>query len=95
MNFAKVTNTKFRIDNKLFHRVYQTQKLKSGLIRIYNVKTGAILFNNLNFLDVKCENKNCSLEYLQDIIYNRSCVCKDLEDEEYKIFDLSFDNTFE
>ena len=41
-------------------------------------------------------DKSATFESLQKVIYNFECICDpDLEDTDYKIFDESFDNTFE
>lgn len=96
MNFEIVTNSRFKIGIDFYKRIYQAKLLADGTVRIFNIYTGEILFNNLDLSTTTVNGQPATFEGLQEIIYNFECACDpDLEDTDYKIFDESFDNTFE
>ena len=96
MNFEIVTNSRFKIGIDFYKRIYQAKLLADGTVRIFNIYTSEILFNNLDLSTTTVNGQQATFENLQEIIYNFECACDpDLEDTDYKIFDESFDNTFE
>jgi len=97
MNFEILSNTRFKIGVDYYKRIYQVQKKRNGKIKIRNILTGEILFDNLEFNQVTINGQPLTnIDDLQNIIYNFSCICDhDLEDENFRIFDNTFDNTFE
>ena len=96
MNFEIVTNSRFKIGIDFYKRIYQAKLLSDGTVNIFNIYTGKTLFNNLDLSTTSVNGQPATFENLQEIIYNFECTCNpDLEDTDYKIFDESFDNTFE
>lgn len=96
-NFKIATNTRFTVDIDLYPRAYSVQKKRNGKIRITNVLDGSILFDNLRLDEILIDgNPIQNTQKLQDVVFNSSCYCdSEHEDEDYKIFDDSFDQTFE
>lgn len=96
MDFVIYTNTRFRVGIDIYPRMYQAVQKRNGLIRIRHIRSGFILFDNLSLSDIQVEGVPAqNLNDLQTILYNRSCECSDMPDEGVRIFDLSFDPTFE
>lgn len=97
MNFQDYTIQRFKLGIDLLRREYQVSENKDGTLKIWSVITGKVLFQNLDPLTVLVNGvPMSSLDQLQKIIYNSSCECSgETDDSENKIFDLTFDNTFE
>ena len=96
MNFEIVTNSRFKIGIDFYKRIYQAKLLSDGTVNIFNIYTGKTLFNNLDLSTTSVNGQPATFESLQEVIYNFECACNpDLEDTDFKIFDESFDNTFE
>lgn len=98
MNIELFSNQLFKVGFDYYQRTYSVLKKTNGLIQMKNAMNGDVLFDNLNPSDLKIEGVPMqNLEQLQDVVFNRSCVC-DLEDtipSPFKYFDFSFDETFE
>lgn len=97
MNFKIVTNTKFSVGIDFHKRIYSVQEKKDGTIKITSSLDGSVLFDKLNASEIVIDNFPMqNISDLQNIVFNRSCICDpDKEDEDYKIFDDSFDKKFE
>lgn len=97
MNFKIVTNGRFTADIDFYKRTYYVLQKSNGLIKISNVLNGKILFDNLNPADITIDGIQMTrIDELQNVVYNKSCYCDpNNEDEDYKIFDKTFDKTFE
>ena len=96
-NFKIVTNKRFTVDANFYRRSYTILKKSSGLIKITNVNNGKVLFDNLNPDDIYIDDVlMTNTKQLQDIVFNSNCYCDpDNEDNDYTIFDKTFDKTFE
>jgi hypothetical protein len=89
MNFKIVTNSRFTADIDFYKRTYYVLQKSNGLIKISNVLSGKILFDNLNPADITIDGILMThIDELQNVVYNN-------EDEDFKIFDKTFDKTFE
>ena len=98
MNFEIVTIKRFKVNNlDFYYRIYAVIKKKNELLKITNIMNGDVLFDNLNPDDVLINNNPMrNLQELKDVIFNSKCNCSDEKDDgELKIFDLTFDKTFE
>ena len=96
MNFEIVTNSRFKIGIDFYNRIYKAKLLSDGAVKIFNIYTGKTLFSNLDLSTITVNGQLATFESLQEVIYNFECICDpDLEDTDYKIFDESFDKTFE
>lgn len=96
MNFEIITNSRFKIGLDFYQRLYQVKVKANGLLQLVNIQNRKILFDNLNLADLTVNGLPATLKNLQDVIYNFDCACDpSFDDSLYKIFDLSFDNTFE
>lgn len=96
MNFKIITNSKFAVDVDFYKRTYYVLQKSNGKIKISNVLNGKILFDNLNPADIKINgNPMIKIDELQSIVYNTSCYCDPDLTDDYKIFDKTFDKTFE
>ena len=93
--FSK-TLFKWGIDFK--KRTFAAYEKKNGLIKITNIITGEILAEDLDINSLTSGGSALSgFEELQDIIFNKACLCSEDPEPEipFKIFDLSFDTSFE
>ncbi|SHJ20171.1 hypothetical protein SAMN05443429_11222 [Cruoricaptor ignavus] len=99
MDFRIIDYKTFRVGIDYYARIYSARDLK-GLVTIDNILTGGVLFKNIPFdsITVNGEKIN-SINQLTDVLYNYNCVCEYRHEpgevDEMKIFDLSFDDTFE
>jgi hypothetical protein len=102
-NFTLIGAFTFKVDSaRSYRRVYSvTLKRKAGqepTVRIKNVHTGSILFENLLLSEILIEGQPMqNLEQLRRIVYNFSCDCDGEEPpiDDNGIFDDTFDDTFE
>lgn len=97
MNFEIITNTRFKVGVDIYNRIYQVVQKNNGLLKLVNVTTGKILYDNLDPENITINGSAMnSIEELQEVVYNRQCECdSELDDDNYRIFDMSFDETFE
>lgn len=97
MNFESLTIQRFKVGVDIYKRIYQVAQKNNGKLRVYSVIDGAILFDNLNPNEVQIDGvKMRNIDQLQNIIFNKSCVCEnEVDDMDHKIFDRTFDKTFE
>ncbi|CAA7195456.1 hypothetical protein [Chryseobacterium potabilaquae] len=96
MNFKIINSRRFSIGVDLYKRMYYAQIKSNGLIRISHVLSGKILFENVDSDEILIDgNPMLSINELQQIIYNTSCDCDPEAEDEFKIFDRTFDSTFE
>ena len=96
-NFKIATNTRFTVDIDFYKRTYYVLQKSNGKIKISNVLNGSVLFDNLEPTEILIDgNPMISIKELQEVVYNQSCYCDpDNTDDDYKIFDKTFDKTFE
>ncbi len=98
MNFKIVNIKNFAIDVDFYRRVFSVKQKRNGLLIIKNILTGAILIDNLNPGTVTIEGTPLgNIDQLQAVIFNQNCFCEDDGGGggEFKIFDRTFDRTFE
>lgn len=97
MNFEIVTNNIFKIDVDFHRRIFSVLKKTNGLLKFTNALTGFVFMDNVNPEMVFIKNVPLtSLKDLQEIILNQKCLCDDDGGgDEFKIFDRTFDRTFE
>ncbi|RMZ60077.1 hypothetical protein D1632_10840 [Chryseobacterium nematophagum] len=96
MNFKIINSRRFSVGVDVYKRMYYAQIKNNGLIRISHVLSGKVLFDNVDPDEILIDaSLMLSINELQQIIYNTSCDCDSEEEEEFKIFDRTFDNTFE
>lgn len=76
-------------------RAYAAKMTREGKIIIKHVSTGAIV--ELGVLsDILVEGLPATFEDIRKTVFNFSCVClDDGENPDFKIFDYTFDSTFE
>lgn len=96
-NFEVATNSKFTVGIDFYGRQCIVKKTGDNLYQIINIKTKSVIFNDLLWSKIYIEGQPIQkLSDLENIIFNYSCICSDdLDDSYFKIFDESFDNTFE
>ncbi len=97
MNFESYSTKKFKISIDYFLRIFQVLKNRDGSLKLRNVLNSEILFDKLNPETILINgNAMTSIDELQNVVFNSSCICDDdIMPEENKIFDLTFDETFE
>lgn len=103
INFTEYGPYAFQINLAQTHKRVYLVTLRRTIdsvqyVRLKNVNTGLILFEMLSMSDVMIEGvPNASISDLQDLVYNKSCDCKDGEipPDDDGIFDDTFDDTFE
>ena len=97
MNFETVNIRSFKLGIDFYRRVFSVKQKRKGLLIIKNILTGAILIDNLDPQTVLIENLPMqNIEQLQMVIMNQQCLCEeDGDSEDFKIFDRTFDRTFE
>ncbi|MGL5233754.1 MAG: hypothetical protein ACRC8Z_03225 [Empedobacter falsenii] len=97
MNFEVVGNKTFKADVSIYSRNYYATYKRNKKIKIKNLITGETLFDNLNENEILINNQAFSnINDLQDILFNKNCLCDNHnENGKLKIFDGTFDNTFE
>ena len=96
MNFEIIDWRTFSIDGVVYKRLFYARK-RGDLISIVNVLSRKILIADINYDTITIDDEHIqNLNQLEAVLYNKSCVCeKEGEDNEFKIFDETFDNTFE
>ena len=98
MDFSIFSRTRFKAGVEIHHRLYSVYVQRDGRLKIQNIRTGEYLFKDLETASLTVNGQPYNFEALQDVLYHRDCIC-DFPDggggTESKIFDLSFDKTFE
>ena len=98
MNFEVESIRIFRIDDADYKlRIYSVIQKTNGLLKFTNVLNGVVFLDNINPLIITINNEPmANLKELQEVVFNPKCVCTEDDDgAEFKIFDLTFDKTFE
>ena len=95
INITLIDVKAFQIDTAVLPRQFQTILNRSNRIILRNIKTGYRI--NLGVLsNVLIEGQPATLEGIRKIVYNFSCSCTgDGGEIDYKIFGVTFDNTFQ
>ena len=96
MDFSIYTNTRFKTGIDFYPRLYQTNVLRDGSVQIKHVRTGSVLaVLDPNTITIEGQPMQ-SIADLQAVIYNLECDCDPaMDDSLLRIFDMSFDKTFE
>lgn len=97
MNFTIKSKQLFIAGINTYSRKYAVTYKKNEKLKIYSLLTGETLIDNLSESEIQIDNQPyTNIEDLQRILFNKSCICdSDVDDNEFKIFDGSFDETFE
>lgn len=97
MNFTIYTNTRFKAGVDIFNRLYYAILKANNKIKIINALDESILFDNLIPDQILIDGKKMqNIADLEVVIFNKHCVCpSELDDENMRIFDETFDKTFE
>ena len=97
LNFKIFSNTRFSVGVDILLRRYQAVEKRNGLIKIRDISSGAILYDNLSLTSILIDGQRITnIAELQKVIFNVECFCDPEEsDGDFKIFDLTFDHTFE
>lgn len=108
MDFKIVNTTTFRVGIDYHRRSFVVKQHRDGTLNIHHV-TGAVLYEHLHPAEVSIDGTPIpyavvdgriilNLAPLQDVLYSRACICDHSggeDPQESKIFDLSFDPSFE
>lgn len=97
MNFETYTIQRFKVGVDYYKRTYQVYVSKSGKITVKNVLNGSYLLFAAAPETIQINGEPMTdIADLQKLVYNQKCVCTNENDDgDWKIFDLTFDNTFE
>lgn len=100
MNFEILDHKRFKIDNNTFHRLYKIRIRPNGKITIYNAKDGSVLKDNIDLNSLKIQGvRLVNIEDLEKITFVSDCYSSPTITPttpiKTKIFDRTFDNTFE
>lgn len=96
INFILVNNSRFTAGVDFYRRIYYVLQKSNGKIKISSVLNGSVLFDNLDPGEILINSSAMTnIKELQDVIYNSSCYCDPDSTDDYKIFDKTFDKTFE
>lgn len=96
MDFSIHTNTRFKVGIDFYLRLYQATVLRDGSVQIRHVRTGSVLAVLDPSTILVDGHPMQSIDDLQAVIYNLECDCDTaLDDNNKRIFDMSFDKTFE
>lgn len=97
-NFSIVSGKRFKLGIDLYFRVYQIILKRNGRYKIRNIKDGSLLLDDVLFSEIYVDGSPIQyLDQIEDVILNSNCDCYDdpPEPEHRKIFDRTFDPTFE
>lgn len=97
-NFEIFSSKRFKIGVDLHFRVYQIILKRNGKYKIRNIKNGSLLLNDILFSEMYIDGEPIQyISQIEDVILNKNCDCSDAppEPEQPKIFDRTFDPTFE
>lgn len=99
MDFKKLSKTKFRAGVDIFSRHYSVTMSRYGTLSIKDLLSSDRILTGLDPASVTLDGQPFNLFDLQDILFNKACICDAPENPqiplEDKIFDLTFDKTFE
>lgn len=97
MNFEVFTNTRFKAGIDVFSRIYYVVEKSNKKLKLVNALDGSILMDNLNPNEVLIHGKPMQhITELEAVVFNKNCHCdSDLDDSNMRIFDETFDPTFE
>lgn len=97
MNFTIFTNTRFKIGVDVFSRLYYVVLKSNNKIKLVNALDSSILKNNINPDEILIDGEKMkNISQLEAVVFNKQCGCdKDKDDAEMRIFDETFDETFE
>lgn len=97
MNFETHTMQRFKVGVDYYKRTYQVYLRKNGKITVKNVLNGSYLLFGADPETIQINGQPMTdIADLQRLIYNQKCVCTiENDDVDWKIFDLTFDKTFE
>lgn len=95
INLNLLSTKAFELDSAVLPRQFQATLNRSNKIILRNIKTGYRI--NLGALsNVTINGLPTSFENIRQLVYNFSCDCDDdTTNPEYKIFDITFSNTFQ
>lgn len=96
MDFSIFSRTRFKAGVEIHFRIFRLTVQRNGLLMIQNIKTGEIIFKDLDPVTVTVVGQPYSFKAMEAVLYHKECIC-DVPDSggDFKIFDLSFDYTFE
>lgn len=97
MNFEIKSKQLFTAGINTYSRKFAVSYKRNGKLKIYNILTAEAIFDDLTEAEIKIDNQPfTNIEDLQKVLFNKSCVCDSvIDNNEFKIFDGSFDSTFE
>ena len=98
MNFTSFSQRYFKIGFDFHLRVFKVVEFPQGKITLVNVYNRNVIVDRVDISDITIDgNSFTTVNDLQDLAFNRSCLCSDIGDipTPFKYFDLSFDNSFE
>lgn len=95
INIYTLDAKSFKIEDSVHPRLFQV-KMKGGIIILRNINTGNLLVLD-NLANIRVDGNPVSIGVLERLVYNYSCSCESYggSEPDYKIFDYTFDNTFE
>lgn len=96
INIAQITSTSFSIENAILPRSFDATMNKYYVVILRDIKT-SYRINLGDLANIRLNGAPVTLEAIKKAVYNYSCL--DCESPtippKFKIFDLTFDNTFE
>lgn len=97
MNFETFTIQRFKVGVDYYKRNYQVFVSKAEKITVKNVLDNSVLLKDAEPETILINGEPMIfVSDLQELVYNQRCVCDDEPDDgDWKIFDQTFDNTFE
>lgn len=97
MNFNVIDKKKFSVDGQQHLRRCFLVKKSNGLVDIRELGNQQNVFEDLSISEIQINGSPIeSLSQLQNIIFYRTCMCRKASAENNKkIFDSTFDKTFE
>jgi hypothetical protein len=99
INIVTLSSVSFELNSEsssaVLPKAYDTRLTRSGSITLYHVITGAVIVLG-DLSDISINGNPATLEEIRQTVFNMSCTCSDNgETPKFKIFDYTFDNTFE
>jgi len=97
MNFSIANIRLFTIGIDFYHRIYTVIQKSNGLLKFTNALDGSIFLDNVNISIITIDgNPAENIKQIQEVIFNQECFCTEEElNDDFKIFDRTFDKTFE
>lgn len=98
INLIPLSETSFELSSgsssAVIPRAYEARITRSNIIIIRHVISGSII--ELGILsNILVDSLPATFEQIRQTVFNFSCLCSDGEIPRFKIFDYTFDNTFE